>query len=124
MGLGAKLSIRVGNGVEPIELGKRTGVCPSSSLTKGLRVGTGHVSICDHHFVGLVARNLIRCGEAVFVISIFDALDQPFRESLLGDGLALDLSALGDKELGCAVLPEFTGVLQVLTECPMDTESA
>ena len=38
----AKLSIRVGYGVEPIELGKRIGVLPSSSFTNGL--GSAYVT--------------------------------------------------------------------------------
>ena len=82
--------IRVGDGVELIELGKRTSVCPVSNLTNGLRVSTSHVSICDSHFAGLVALNPIRYGEVILVASVFDTLDQPF-----GDGLALDLSAIG-----------------------------
>ena len=70
----------------------------------------------------LVAINLIRCREVVLVIGKLDALDQPFGEPLLGDGFAHDLSAIGDKELCCAVMPEVTGVSHVLGECPTDTE--
>ena len=40
------------------------------------------------------------------------------------DGLALDLSIIGNKELGFAFLPYFAGASQVLNECPSDKESA
>ena len=46
------------------------------------------------------------------VVVVFDALDQPFGEHLLRDGLALNLSAIGDKELGFAFLPDFAGAFQ------------
>ena len=59
-------------------------------------------ALCDCHFVGLMALNPIRCVEVVLVISKLDTLDKPFGEHLLGDGHALDLSAIGNKELGCA----------------------
>ena len=41
----AKLSIGVGYGVKPIELGKCVGVSQCSSFTNGLGVGTSHVSV-------------------------------------------------------------------------------
>ena len=73
----AKLGVGVGNGVEPIEPGKHAGVLPSGGLIDGLRVVTSHVSIRDSHFAGLVALDPIRCLEVMFVICIFNALDQP-----------------------------------------------
>ena len=57
------------------------------------------------------------------VISKVNTLDQPFQEPLLGDGLAPDLSTIGDKELGCAVMSEVAGVFHILIECPMDTRA-
>ena len=62
--------------------------------------------------MGLVALNPIRCGKVILIISIFDTLTHHL-ESLLGDGLALDLSTVGDKELGCAILIDIAGALQV-----------
>ena len=66
-----------GDGVEAIELGKRIGVLPCSSLTNDLGVGISHVSISDFHFVGLVALDPLRYREVVFVICKFYAFDQP-----------------------------------------------
>ena len=43
-------------------------------------------------------------------------------ESLLGDGLALDSSVIGDEKLGSAVLPVAAGASHILIECPADTE--
>ena len=60
----------------------------------------------------------------VRVISEFDTLDQPFGEPLLGDWLALDLSTIGDKELGCAISNESTGASHILIQCPADTDLA
>ena len=97
---------------------------PACGLTNGLRISTSHVSICDYHFAGLVALNPIRCGGVVRVISEFDALDQLFGEPLFGDGLAPNLFAIGNKELGCAVSPESTGASHIFTQCPANTELA
>ena len=73
----AKLGIRVGNGVEPTEPGKHAGVFPSGSLTDGLKISTSHANIHDRHFVGLVALDSIWCWEVMFVVCVFNALDQP-----------------------------------------------
>ena len=42
----------------------------------------------------------------IFGVRVFNALHQPFGKPLLGDGFTLALSAIGDKELGSAPLPE------------------
>ena len=41
-------------------------------------------------------------------------------ESLLGDGFALDSSAINNKELSSAVLPEVNGASHILIECPVE----
>ena len=38
-------------------------------------------------------------------MQVFNALHQPIRKPLLGDGFTLALSAIDDKELGNALLP-------------------
>ena len=62
--------------------------------------------------------------EVILVISKFYAFVQPIREPLLGDRLASDLPALGDEELGSAVLPVVAGASHILLESPADTEFA
>ena len=53
-----------------------------------------------------------------------DALDQPFRERLLRDEFVPDLTAISNKELGCAILLDVAGTSHILTECPTDTDLA
>ena len=52
------------------------------------------------------------------------ALDQPLGKLLLRDGFTLVSSAIGDEELGSALLPDITGSSQILVESISDTESA
>ena len=60
-----------------------------------------------------MAVNPITCGEIVLIIGELYTLDLPIGEPLLGDGFAFDLSATGDKELCCTVIPEVTGASHV-----------
>ena len=49
----------------------------------------------------------------MFVITELYAFDQPFGEPLLRDEFTLVLSAVGNKELGSALLPDIAGSPQV-----------
>ena len=63
-------------------------------------------------------------GEVVLVIRELYAFDQPFQKPLRRDGFTLVSSALGDKELGSALLPDITSPTQVLIQRVSDTEPA
>ena len=92
------------------------------SLTNGLRVSPYHINIDDCHLAGLVILDPIWSGEVVFVIRELYAFDQPFEKLLLRDGLTPVSSAVGDKELGRALLPDITGSPQILVQSASDTE--
>ena len=82
------------------------------------------LSICDCHFAALVPLDPFRYREVVPVICKCYAFDQLIRELLLGGRLALDSSAIGDEELGSAILPVVAGTSHILIESTADTEFA
>ena len=73
--------------------------------------------------MGLVTLDRLRCGEVMFVVCKFYTFNQPILESLLGDGFAFDSSAISDKELGSAILPEVTGASHIRIEFPCGHKS-
>ena len=63
-------------------------------------------------------------GVFVLVIRHLNPFDQPFGKPLLRDGFNFVLSAVGNEELGSALLPDLTGSPQVLVQSVSDKESA
>ena len=64
------------------------------------------VSIGDSHRTSVVTLDSHWGGEFIFGVRVLNALHQPFGKPLLEDGLTLALSAIGNKELGSALLLE------------------
>ena len=96
----------VGYCIEPIELGKHVSACPGCGITNGLRLRYRHISIGDSHLAGVVTFNAYWSGEFILGVRELNALNLTFGKPLLGDGFTLALSAVGDKELGSALLPD------------------
>ena len=60
----------------------------------------------------------------MLVVHIFDTLNQPFEESLIGDGLACVLYTISDEELCLTLAPEIGIAMQVHVQGPSNTEFA